>query len=216
MEVYYDEERYEAPEHLRSTLLNLPMKYPKNGVGVRKTDHLALLCQDVAKNREFATDTLGLKLREQVRFENGTAAIGSWMSSGAVHHELAYVLDVKGASGRLHHYSLWVDDKAEILRAADILREHDIFIEAGPSKHNNSQAFYLYSYEPGGNRVEIYTSGFFVQAPDFKTVVWNEETRGPGVYWGAALPDSFLNYATPVINGEGEAPKSDAPVIDAL
>ena len=216
MEVYYDEERYVPPEHLRSTLLNLPMKYPKNGVGVRKTDHLAVLCKDVAKNREFADRTLGLKLREQVVYENGAAEIGSWMSAGAVHHEIAYVVDVKNASGRLHHFSLWVDDKAEVLRAADILREHDIFIEAGPSKHNNSQAFYLYSYEPGGNRIEIYTSGFFVNAPDFEPIVWNEETRGPGVYWGAALPDSFLNYATPVIEADTDDAVSKTPVIDAL
>ena len=66
-----------------------------------------------------------------------------------------------------------------------------------PSKHNNSQAFYIYSYEPGGNRVEVYSSGFFVFAPDFETVVWDEEARGTGVYWGAPLPESFLNYATP-------------------
>jgi len=216
MEVYYDEERYQPPDHLRSTLMNLPMRYPKDGVGVRKTDHVAVLCQDVARNREFATNALGLKLREQVMYENGTAEIGSWMSSGAVHHELAYVVDVKGASGRLHHYSLWVDDQAEVLRAANILREHDVFIEAGPSKHNNSQAFYLYSYEPGGNRVEIYTSGFFVLAPDFEPVVWDEETRGPGVYWGAALPDSFLNYATPAIDEAKAKPDGNAPVIDVL
>ncbi len=53
-------------------------------------------------------------------------------------------------------------------------------------------------------------------APDFKPVVWDEETRGPGVYWGAALPDSFLNYATPVINDADEAPKSDTKMIDVL
>jgi len=216
MELYYEEQRYEPPDEAhRSTLLNLPMKYPKNGVGVRKTDHIALTCRDVGKNRRFATDTLGLRLREQVVYENGTKEIGSWMSSGAVHHELAYVTDVHGAAGRMHHYSLWVDDKAEVIRAADILTEHGIFIEAGPSKHNNSQAFYLYSYEPGGNRVEVYTSGFFVLAPDFEPVIWDEETRGPGVYWGAALPDSFLEYATPVIE-DGMKKPGDTPVIDAL
>ena len=64
------------------------------------------------------------------------------------------VLDVKGASGRLHHISLWVDNREDVLRAADVLAENGIFIEAGPSKHNNSQGFYLYSYEPSGNRVE--------------------------------------------------------------
>ncbi len=197
MEIYYEEDRYRPPAHLKSTLKNLPMKYPLSGVGVRRTDHLALLCRDVAKNRQFAEDLLGLQLREQVVYENGTKEIGSWMSSNQVHHELAYVLDVAGKSGRLHHFSLWVDEKDEVLRAADILSENGVFIETGPAKHNNSQAFYLYSYEPGGNRVEIYTSGFFVFAPDFEPVVWDETARGTGVYWGGALPESFLNYATP-------------------
>ena len=148
MEIYYDETAFEAPDALRSTLNNLPMKYPLRGVGVRKTDHLALLCKDVEKNRAFAQDVLGLRLREQVIYENG------------------------------------------------------IFIESGPSKHNNSQAFYIYSYEPGGNRVEIYTSGFFVFAPDFKVVVWDEAARGTGVYWGQPLPESFLHYATPDVASE--------------
>ena len=209
MEIYYQEDRYEAPEHLRSNLKNLPMKYPKDGIGVRRTDHLAVCCADVAANRKFASDTLGLRLREQVVYENGTKEIGSWMSTSATHHELAYVTDIRGQHGRLHHFSLWVEDKSDVLRAADILSEHDIFIEAGPSKHNNSQAFYLYSYEPGGNRVEIYTSGFLVFAPDFKPVVWDEEARGTGVYWGGALPDSFLQYATPDVPADLPADRSD-------
>lgn len=214
MEVYYDEERYVAPEGLRSTLRNLPMRYPTHGIGVRRIDHLAVLYKDVGANRAFAEKTLGLRLREQVVYENGAKEIGSWMSSSAVHHELAYVVDVKGLHGRLHHFSLWVDDRADVLRAADIMMENGIFIEAGPSKHNNSQAFYLYSYEPGGNRIEVYTSGFFVLAPDWEPVVWDEQTRGTGVYWGAPLPDSFLNYATPEAPAEEGSATHDVPVFD--
>ena len=214
MEIYYDEEKYVAPEHLRSALLNQPMKYPAHGVGVRRIDHLAVLCGDVAANREFAQETLGLKLREQVIFDNGTVEIGSWMSTTAVHHELAYVVDVKGLSGRLHHFSLWVDNRDDVLRAADLFTENGIFVEAGPSKHNNSQAFYIYSYEPGGNRIEIYTGGFLVFAPDFEPVIWDEEARGTGVYWGTPLPDSFLNYATPAAP-EAQGTQSQAvPVFD--
>ena len=48
---------------------------------------------------------------------------------------------------------MWVDNRDDVMRAADILTENGIFIEAGPSKHNNSQGFYLYSYEPGGDVV---------------------------------------------------------------
>ena len=117
-----------------------------------------------------------------------------------MHHQVAYVVDVKGAHGRLHHFSLWVDNREEVLRAADILVENGIFIEAGPSKHNNSQGFYLYSYEPGGNRIEVYSGSYLVFAPDWEPVTWDEKERGTGVYWGATLPDSFINYGTPDVD----------------
>jgi catechol 2,3-dioxygenase len=199
MEIYYEEQRYEAPAELRSHLKNQPEKYAGRGVGVRRSDHLALLASDVPANRRFATELLGFQLREQVIFDRGKTELGCWMSPTAVHHQLAYVLDVKGGRGRLHHYSLWVDNREDVLRAADILRENGIFIEAGPAKHNNSQGFYLYSYEPGGNRVEIYSGSYLVMAPDWQPVTWNEQERGSGTYWGGALPESFIQYATPDI-----------------
>lgn len=211
MEIYYQEERYQAPEPLRSALKNQPMKYTGRGIGVRRIDHLALLAADVPRNRQFGQDFLGLQLREQVLFDNGATEIGSWLSSTAVHHEVAWVLDVRGAHGRLHHFSLWVDNREDVLRAADILTEAGIFVEAGPSKHNNSQAFYLYSYEPGGNRIEIYSGSFLIFAPDFEPVTWNEQERAGGVYWGGALPESFLQYATPDIPAGRPSP---IPVFD--
>lgn len=208
MDLYYEEQKYRAPADKKSTLKNLPQKYPGRGVGVRRVDHLALLARDVAANRRFATDLLGFQLREQVRYNNGQAEIGSWMSPTAVHHQLAYVLDVKGGNARLHHFSLWVDNREDVLRAADIFAENGVFIEAGPSKHNNSQGFYLYTYEPGGNRVEIYSSSYLVMAPDWEPVTWDEEERGTGVYWGSELPDSFINYATPEV---GAPPAESGP-----
>lgn len=207
MEIYWEEQRYVAPPAQRSTLKNLPQKYSGRGIGVRRADHLALLAADVPANRGFAQKLLGFQLREQVLYQNGTREIGSWMSPNAIHHQLAYVADLKGGHGRLHHFSLWVDNRDDVLRAADILSENGVFIEAGPAKHNNSQGFYLYSYEPGGNRIEIYSGSFLVMAPDWQPVTWNEHERGTGVYWGGALPESFIRYATPDIEGEAEAPK---------
>ena len=202
MEIYFEETPYRAPEHLRSALKNMPMKYTGRGVGVRRIDHLALLAQDVAANRRFAQEQLGFSLREQVVFDHGKTEIGSWLSPSPVHHQVAYVKDVRGGRGRLHHFSLWVDNREDVLRAASLLSEHGVFIEAGPSMHNNSQGFYLYTYEPGGNRVEIYSGSYLVFAPDWEPVTWNEEERGTGVYWGGALPQSFLEYATPNIGAE--------------
>ena len=39
-------------------------------------------------------------------------------------------------------------------------------------------------------------------APDWEPVIWSEEDRGTGTYWGAKLPDSFIEYATPDVQGE--------------
>jgi catechol 2,3-dioxygenase len=44
-------------------------------------------------------------------------------------------------------------------------------------------------------------------------VVWNEEERGTGVYWGGSLPESFLNYATPDVADTAE-PARKVPVFD--
>jgi catechol 2,3-dioxygenase len=216
MAIYYDETRYRAPDHLRSTLKNLPMKYTARGVNVRRLDHLALLARDVPANRGFAQAVLGLRLHEQVRFENGTKEIGSWLSPSQLHHQIAYVIDVKGASGRLHHVSLWVDNREDVLRAADVLAENGVFIEAGPSKHNNSQGFYLYSYEPGGNRVEVYSGSYLIFAPDWEPVTWDEEERGTGVYWGAPLPESFIQYATPDVAATVPASVEKVPAFDPI
>ena len=196
-ELYYEEQRYVATPETRSTLKNQPSRYPARGVGVRRIDHLALLCKDVPANRDFARSLMGMHLREQVVYDNGKTLIGSWLSPCPVHHQVAYVLDVKAGNARLHHLSLWVDEREDVLRAADILSENGIRIEAGPSKHNNSQGFYLYSIEPGGNRVEIFAGSYLVFAPDFEVVTWDEHERAGGVYWGGKLPESFLTYATP-------------------
>jgi catechol 2,3-dioxygenase len=212
MEIYYEEQRYLAPGPLRSALKNQPQKYTGRGVGVRRTDHLALLAADVARNRAFGQELLGFQLREQVIFDHGRSEIGAWMSPNALHHQLAYVTDVRGGHGRLHHISMWVDNREDVLRAADILVENGIFIEAGPSKHNNSQGFYLYSYEPGGNRVEIYSSSYVVLAPDWQPVTWNEDERGTGTYWGARLPESFIEYATPHHAPDEASPQLKLPV----
>ncbi len=214
MEIYYEEAPYDAPAPLRSTLKNQPMRYTGRGVAVRRLDHVALLARDVAANRRFMQRELGFRLHEQVRFDGGRREIGSWLSPSILHHQIAYVIDAKQASGRLHHVSFWVDNREDVLRAADILSENNIVIEAGPAKHNNSQGFYLYSYEPGGNRIEIYTGSFLIFAPDWRPVVWDEAERGTGVYWGGALPESFMTYATPDVPAAAPATRERVPVFD--
>lgn len=80
---------------------------------------------------------------------------------------MAIARDHTGARGRFHHVTYAVDSREEVLRAADIFLEHGVFIEAGPHKHAIQQTFFLYVYEPGGNRFEIANTGAcLILAPD--------------------------------------------------
>ena len=198
MELYYESEKYLAAEELRSRLFNQPQKFTGRGAAVKRIDHVNLMCHDVTVNRHFLQGHLGFHLRELLQPEEHGDEEGAWLSVTPLVHDIAYTRDFARLHGRLHHLAYWVDAREEVLRTADVLTENDIFIEAGPAKHNITQAFYLYLYEPGGNRIEVYSSGYLIFAPDWEPIVWRKAERGKGVYWGGALPESFRTYGTPI------------------
>lgn len=200
MEIYYESEKYQAPEGLRSALKNQPQKYTARGAAVRRIDHINLMCRDVTPNRVFLQKKLGFKLRENLIPEEDGIETGAWLSVTSQVHDIAYTRDLTGSRGRLHHVAYWLDNREDLLRTADILMENGIFIEADPAKHNVTQAFYLYLYEPGGNRIEIFSGGYLIFAPDWEPITWNKVERGRGVYWGGTLPASFRTYGTPVVD----------------
>ena len=195
-ELYYEVERYEPPEHLRPALKNQPQRYTGRGAAVKRLDHINILSADVRADRVFATDVLGYRLHERIELDDGTET-GAWLSASIAAHELIYTLDAYGAHGRLHHLAFWVDTREECLRAADLFLDHGIHIEAAPSKHAIAQGFFLYGIEPGGNRIEVTTGGYFVFDPEFEPVVWTEAERAKGQAWGVKTVESFHTYGTP-------------------
>jgi catechol 2,3 dioxygenase len=199
-EAYYEAERYHAPDRLRPSWKNQPQRYVGRGAGVKRLDHVNVLAADVRANRVFAQELLGYRLYERVELDDGTEA-GAWLSLSIAAHELIYVVDAHGATGRLHHLAFWVDTREECLRAADLFVDNDVPIEAAPSKHAIAQGFFLYAFEPGGNRIEVTTGGYFVYDPDFEPVVWTQEDRARGQYWGVKTIESFHTYGTPDVEG---------------
>ena len=197
-EILFEAERYEAPPDLAPSLKNQPQRYTGRGVGVKRLDHVNLLAADVRGAREFATDVLGYRLYERVELDDGSEA-GAWMSLSIMAHELIYTRDHHGARGRLHHLAFWVDTREECLRAADLFLDENVYIEAAPSKHAIAQGFFLYAYEPAGNRIEVTTGGRLVYDPDEPTVVWTEAERAKGQAWGVKTIDSFHTYGTPPV-----------------
>jgi catechol 2,3-dioxygenase len=197
-ELYYDVERYDPPEQLRPAHKNVPGRYTGRGCAIKRLDHVNVLAADVRANREFCVDTLGYRLYERIELDDGTES-GAWMSASIAAHELIYTADAYRANGRLHHVAFWVDTREECLRAADIWLENDVYIEAAPSKHTIAQGFFLYGYEPGGNRVEVTSGGRFVYAPDEPVVVWTEAERAKGQAWGVKTVETFHTYGTPPV-----------------
>ncbi len=198
MELYYESHPYEPPASLRPALKNQSQKHPGRGVAVERLDHINLLCVNVKDNRVFMEEALGCRLSEQIVLNDGTEA-GAWLRVTAKSYDLTYTTDATRTPGRLHHVAFWVETREDVLRAADIYLDHKVFIEAGPAKHAIAQTFFLYAYEPSGNRIEVCSGGHLIFDPDHKPVVWTQAERARGQAWGTPTVTSFHTYGTPVV-----------------
>lgn len=214
MEIYWEVDRYEAPADQVSYYRNTPQKLANRGAMVRRLDHLHVLCNDVTGNRAFMRDLLGFHLRENIVIDDGRE-LSSWLSVTPLVHDIAYSLDgIVGAPARLHHAGFLLENREDLLRAADIFADYGVHIESGPSKHKISHQYFIYVYEPGGNRIECVTSGYLIFHPDWRPVTWSEADRRDGQAWGLKLPPTFHSYATPVIEDPG-AELREIPVLEA-
>jgi catechol 2,3 dioxygenase len=200
MEIYYETEWYRPPPELTPALKNQAMRYPARGANARRLDHLNLLAADVAALRGFFEDVVGFRTTEMIVLDNGQQA-GAWMTTTNKSYDLAFTADYYGARGRFHHVTYALDSREDVLRAADICLEHGVQIETGPHKHAIQQTFFLYVFEPGGNRVEFDNAGArLVLAPDWQPIVWTEAERKKGQAWGLKTIESFHTHGTPPID----------------
>ncbi|MGZ4166736.1 MAG: VOC family protein [Solirubrobacteraceae bacterium] len=199
-ELFYEQDRYVAPEALRPRLKNVPQRHVDRGASVKRIDHVNILAADVAANRRFAEQQLGYRTYEQVILDSGEES-GAWMSLSIAAHELIYTADHAGGHGRLHHLAWFVDTREECLRAADLFLDADVPIEAAPSKHAVAQGMFLYVYEPGGNRVEVTTGTHFIYDPAYEPIRWTEAERARGQAWGVKTIETFHTYGTPPLDG---------------
>jgi catechol 2,3-dioxygenase len=198
-EVYWDTVEYRAPQGETPVLKNIAQRYHGRGACPRRIDHLNLLASDVAEFRDFMTTCLVARLTEQIVLDSGLVA-GCWFTVNNKTYDLACGRDHAGAKGRLHHVTYATDQREDILRAADLFLENGIHIEAGPHKHAVQGTFFLYVWEPAGNRVELANSGArLILRPDWKPVTWTQAEREKGQAWGLQLGETFRTHATPPV-----------------
>jgi catechol 2,3-dioxygenase len=208
IQLYYETQWYDAPAALKPALKNQAQRFPARGCNVRRLDHWNGLAVDIKANREFFENYLGFRLTEQIVLDTGVEA-AMWMTCTNKSYDFAYTKDATGTKGRFHHITYAVNSREEVLLAADIFLEHGVKIETGPHKHAIQQTFFLYVYEPGGNRVEIANAGArLILAPDWKPIRWTEAERKKGQAWGLKTIESFHIYGTPAVPGHpGSGPE---------
>ncbi|MEJ1159450.1 VOC family protein [Prosthecomicrobium sp. N25] len=198
-EIYFQTRKYVAPPEERPALKNQAQRYHGRGAAVRRIDHLNLLANDVAAIKAFLPQALGSRVTEQIVLDSGELA-GCWFTVNNKTYDIAYTRDFTGSRGRFHHLTYAVDQREHILEAADLFLENGVFIETGPHKHAVQQTFFLYVYEPAGNRVEIANAGArLILDPDWQTVTWTETERKKGQAWGLKTIESFHTHGTPVV-----------------
>jgi len=200
IELYYETEWYRAPPELKPALKNQAQRFPARGINARRLDHLNCLASDIKACRVFFETYLGCRLTEQIVFDDGSEQ-GMWMTVTNKSYDFAFTRDHSGARGRFHHVTYAVDSREDVLRAADIFLENGIAIETGPHKHAVQQTFFLYVFEPGGNRVEVANAGArLILAPDWKPIVWSQSERKKGQAWGLQTIESFHLRGTPPVD----------------
>jgi catechol 2,3-dioxygenase len=203
MGIYWDVERYVADDTDRPGLKNQAAAYPARGANVRRLDHVNYLTADVPATSAFLADVLNARCTEQIVKDDGSPQ-AIWYNLGNKTYDLVYTEDWTGSRGRLHHVAFATDTREEILRAADVFLDAGVHIETGPHKHAIQQTFFLYVWEPGGNRIELCNAGArLILAPDWQTISWSREERAKGQAWGLKTIETFHTHGTPVVAPKG-------------
>jgi len=198
MAIYYETERYVATDD-RPALKNQASRFPGHGVNARRIDHINYLAKDVEANGEFLAQALGMRESERIRNDDGKFAAW-WFHFSLKSYDVVYSDDWTKHGNRLHHIAFAPDTREDILKAADIFLENGIHIESGPHKHAINQTFFLYVWEPGGNRIEFANAGArLLLDPDQPVVEWSQEERKKGQAWGMKTIETFHTHGTPLV-----------------
>ncbi len=200
-ELYWETRKFEATGDDAPALKNMAARFHGQGACPRRLDHVNLLATDVSVFRDFMVTCLGSRVTEQSRLDNGRLG-GCWFTVNNKTYDLACTEEHGKGDNRLHHVTYAADQREDILRAADVFLENGVHIETGPHKHAIQGTFFLYVWEPAGNRVEIANSGARpILQPDWETVIWTETERKKGQAWGLKTIETFHTHGTPPAGG---------------
>jgi catechol 2,3-dioxygenase len=192
-EVLWEVDRYVAPPELKSQYPNRPQRYVPRGVAARTLDHVTIASSDILGDVHWYRDTLGHRFTEYIVAEEHSDFVVFAMTT-TVHlaHDMALVFDSTDAKRRVNHVAFWVDQREELLRAADVLLDAGVPIEFGPGRHGMGEQDYLYVREPSGLRIELNAGGYRNFAPDWQPVKWTPSMGANSWYRNVAMPETMM------------------------
>jgi len=161
------------------------------GAAVQRLDHVALITPDVAAGVRYF-EKMGLHLSESVESEDGLGYFAAFLHRTSHSHDVALV---HGAAPAMQHLSFWVENAARVVHAADVVADAGFSssIEFGPGRHKTTNSFFLYLRDPSGNRIEVFSEGYW--SPDFDDppIRWTFEgfRREGRLSFGGQAPQSF-------------------------
>jgi catechol 2,3-dioxygenase len=170
-------------------------RYPTNGVGPNRIDHINLITPNPQVTRAQLEAIGGMRLSE--RMVNDAL---SWMYGGnRQHHVLGLV---KGAAAGLHHVSFEFLEFNQYLRLGDILDRFDRQLMWGPGRHRPGDNTYAYYTDASGMMIEC--SGVMAHIADDADFTPNVITNldRPGNVrdmnvWGTPAPLEWREYFHP-------------------
>jgi len=197
-EVFWESERFNPPDDLKPNYPNRPQRYRGRGVGARYLDHVTVTSSNIMENFHWYRDTLGFRFMEWTVLDDPPdLPIFGMLTTCERAHDLGMVADFSAIPGRLHHVSFWLDQIADVIRAADFLLESGTRVEYGPGKHGMGEQTFLYFREPGGLRIELNSGGYRNYLPDWQPVKWTPAQGSNDFYLHNTSPPSMMESFPP-------------------
>jgi catechol 2,3-dioxygenase len=161
------------------------------GARIQRIDHINCFTPDVQASYDFYTD-LGFRLTEYTETDEPDPRLWAvWMHRKGNVHDLALT---NGRGPRLHHIGVWTAGALDILHICDVMATSGFLsaMERGPGRHGISNAFFLYTRDPDGHRIELFTSDYLTVDPDLEPLRWSLRDPQRQTLWGHPAPKSWF------------------------
>ena len=197
MTLHWDAEHYKATGDQASIYPDRPSRRSRHIGAPRQLDHVTIAARDVDAFVDWYTEVLGFRFMARTVLDEAPISVFSVLTTNEKSHDLGVVLDGSTRAGRVNHYAFWVDQREDLLQAADVLMENGTPMEYGPSIHGIGEQNFLYFREPSSLRIEMNTGGYRNYVPDWQANTWKPSQGSNNFYRNSAMPMSMTESFPP-------------------